>query len=71
MKPGEASQHLSAFTILGKGHFQFVTSPMWLLGCPASPQRLMETVLRNIKIWLFTLMIYWCTQQCTKNTWWF
>jgi len=28
MKLDEDSQHLSAFTILGKGHFQFVTSPM-------------------------------------------
>jgi len=49
MKLDEDSQHLTAFTILGKGQFAWVTSPMVLLGCPVSFQRLMEAVLRNIK----------------------
>ena len=45
MKLDEKSQPLTAFTIPGKGQFHWVTSPMGLLGCPASFQRLMEGVL--------------------------
>ncbi len=48
MKLDEDSQPLIAFTIPVKGQFQWVASPMGLLGCPTSFQRLMETVLRNI-----------------------
>jgi hypothetical protein len=47
MQLDEDSQPL-AFTIPGKGQYHWVTSPMGLLGCPASFQCLMETVLRNI-----------------------
>jgi hypothetical protein len=49
MKLDEKSQPLTAFTIPGKGQFHWVTSPMGLLGCPASFQRLMEGVLRNLQ----------------------
>ncbi len=49
MKLADNSQHLTAFTILGKGQFHWVTSPMGLLGCNASFQFLMETVLRNVR----------------------
>ena len=48
MQLDEKSQHLTAFTIPGQGQYQWITSPMGLLGCPASFQRLMEGVLRNI-----------------------
>ncbi len=48
MQLDEESQPLTAFMIPGKGQYHWVTSPMGLLGCPASFQRLMETVLRNI-----------------------
>jgi hypothetical protein len=40
MQLDKDSQKLTAFTIPGKGQFQWITSPMGLLGCPASFQRL-------------------------------
>jgi hypothetical protein len=48
MQLEEKSQPLTAFTILGQGQYHWITLPMGLLGCPASFQRLMEGVLRNI-----------------------
>ncbi len=42
MKLDEDSQNRTAFTISSKGQFNWITSPMGLLGCPASFQRLME-----------------------------
>jgi len=48
MQLKETSQPLTAFTIPGQGQYQWITSPMGLLGCPASFQRLMEGVLQNI-----------------------
>jgi len=38
MQLDEDSQKLTDFTILGKGQFHWITSPMGLLGCPASFQ---------------------------------
>jgi hypothetical protein len=49
MKLDEQSQPLTAFTIPGKGEFHWITSPMKLLGCPASFQCLMEGVLGNLQ----------------------
>jgi hypothetical protein len=42
------SRPYTAFTIPGKGQFQGVTTPMVLLGAPASFQRLMEKVVQGI-----------------------
>jgi Reverse transcriptase (RNA-dependent DNA polymerase)/RNase H-like domain found in reverse transcriptase len=48
MKLDPESQPLTAFTIPNRGQFHCITSPMGLLGCPASFQRLMEQVLRGL-----------------------
>jgi hypothetical protein len=48
MQIDEKSQPLMAFTIPGQGQYQWITSPMGLLGCPTSFQHLKEGVLRNI-----------------------
>jgi hypothetical protein len=47
MQLDEKSQPLTAFTIPGQVQYQWITSPMGLLGCPPSFQCLMEGVLRN------------------------
>jgi hypothetical protein len=50
-----------AFTISGLGQFQWVTTPMGLLGSPASFQRLMETAvagLSNIIVYIDDLLLH-------------
>jgi Reverse transcriptase (RNA-dependent DNA polymerase) len=66
MKLDEKSQPLTAFTIPGKGQFAWVTSSMGLLGCPASFQRLMEAVLRDIKnvlVYIDDLLVHTATHD--------
>jgi hypothetical protein len=48
MKLDKKSQDLTAFIIPGKGQFHWIVSSTGLLGCPASFQRLVEGVIRDI-----------------------
>jgi hypothetical protein len=55
------SRPYTAFTVPGKGQFQWVTSSMGLLGCPASFQHLMETVVKgihNILVYIDDLLVH-------------
>jgi hypothetical protein len=64
--PAPRARPYTAFTVLGMGQFQWVTSPMGLLGCPASFQRLMETVingLTNVIVYIDNLLIHSATHQ--------
>jgi hypothetical protein len=66
MKLEPKSQPLTAFTIPSRGQFHWITSPMGLLGCPASFQRLMEQVLRgfqNILTYIDNVLIHTDTHE--------
>jgi len=66
MQLNEKSQPLTAFTILGKGQYNWITSPMGLLGCPVSFQQLMEGVMRNISnviVYLDDLLVHTTTHK--------
>ena len=59
LKP--SSRPYTAFTVPGKGQFQWVTTPMGLLGAPASFQRLMEKVvqdIRNVLVYIDDLLLH-------------
>jgi hypothetical protein len=55
-----------AFTIPGNWQFHWITTPMGLLGCPASFQRLMEVVLRdipNVLVYIDGLLVHTDTHE--------
>ncbi len=66
MQLDDDSQKLTAFTIPGKGQYHWITSPMGLLGCPASFQRLMKGVLHdipNVLIYIDDLLVHTDTHE--------
>jgi Reverse transcriptase (RNA-dependent DNA polymerase) len=66
MQLDEKSQPMMAYTIPGKGQYNWITSPMGLLGCPASFQRLMEGVMRNISnviVYIDDLLVHTTTHE--------
>jgi Reverse transcriptase (RNA-dependent DNA polymerase)/RNase H-like domain found in reverse transcriptase len=66
MQLDEKSQPLTAFTIPGKGQYNWITSPMGLLGCPVSFQRIMEGIMRNISnviIYIDDLLVHMKTHE--------
>jgi hypothetical protein len=60
------SRPLTTFTVYGMGQYEFTTSHMGLLGCPASFQRLMEEVTKdipNVIVYIDEILVHTKTHQ--------
>jgi len=57
LHPNDA--HKTSFTIQGKGQFEWINSPMGLLGCPASFQQMIEKFMRGIRNVILYSMPFW------------